>query len=145
MPKPDIFQLLVDSALQPELQRRLAETPDSVFDDYDLTPDERDLLRLERGQVPWGFLQRKAGLLQLVGFRCSLQLSHLGTTDLIEHFRPVPWDYRILFNDHIDAAAYEWGALDRSIPNTCPRALRWGSGILESLSRWGSSSWCRAA
>jgi len=45
VPKPDIFQLLVDSALRPELQQRLAETPDSVFDDYDLTPDERDLLR----------------------------------------------------------------------------------------------------
>ncbi len=38
------------------------------------------------------------------------------TTDLIEHFKPVRWDYRILFNDHIDAAAYEWGALDRSMP-----------------------------
>jgi hypothetical protein len=38
------------------------------------------------------------------------------TTDLVEHFKPVPWDYRILFNDHIDAAAYEWGALDRSMP-----------------------------
>ena len=38
------------------------------------------------------------------------------TTDLVEHFKPVHWDYRILFNDHIDAAAYEWGALDRSMP-----------------------------
>jgi hypothetical protein len=45
VPKPDIFQLLVDSALRPQLQRRLAETPDQVFDDYDLTPEERDLLR----------------------------------------------------------------------------------------------------
>ena len=45
MPKPDISQLLVDSALRPELRRRLAETPDKVFDDYDLTPEERDLLR----------------------------------------------------------------------------------------------------
>ncbi len=38
------------------------------------------------------------------------------TTDLVEHFKPVHWDYRILFNDHIDAAAYDWGALDRSMP-----------------------------
>jgi hypothetical protein len=45
VPKPDIFQLLVDSALRPDLQRRLAEAPDSVFDDYDLNPEERDLLR----------------------------------------------------------------------------------------------------
>src|SRR5262249_19096254 len=38
------------------------------------------------------------------------------TTDLIEHFRPVPWDYRILFNDHIDEAVYERGRLDQSMP-----------------------------
>ena len=38
------------------------------------------------------------------------------TTDLLEHFNPAPLDYRILFNNHIDAAAYEWGALDRSMP-----------------------------
>jgi hypothetical protein len=45
VPKPDIFQLLVDSALQPDIARRLAETPDNVFGDYDLTPEERELLR----------------------------------------------------------------------------------------------------
>jgi hypothetical protein len=43
--KPDIFQLFVDSALQPDLPRRLAEAPDTVFDEYDLTPEERELLR----------------------------------------------------------------------------------------------------
>lgn len=45
MPKPDITRLLVDSALRPELLRRLAEAPDSVFEEYDLSPEERDLLR----------------------------------------------------------------------------------------------------
>jgi hypothetical protein len=38
------------------------------------------------------------------------------TTDLIEHFRPVPVDYRIVFNNHIDEAVYERGALDHSMP-----------------------------
>ena len=37
--------MLVDSALQPELPHRLAETPERVFEDYDLSPEERDLLR----------------------------------------------------------------------------------------------------
>jgi hypothetical protein len=43
--KPDIFQLLIDSALRPELRRRLAEAPEAVFDEYDLKPEERELLR----------------------------------------------------------------------------------------------------
>jgi hypothetical protein len=43
--KPDITRLLIDSALQPELRRRLAETPDAVFEQYDLTAEERELLR----------------------------------------------------------------------------------------------------
>ena len=37
------------------------------------------------------------------------------TTDLVQHFEPVPWDYRILLNDHIDALLYERGALDRAM------------------------------
>jgi hypothetical protein len=45
VPKPDIFQLLVDSALRPELCRRLADAPDTVFGEYDLDSEERELLR----------------------------------------------------------------------------------------------------
>jgi hypothetical protein len=43
--KPDISRLLIDSALRPELRRRLAEAPDGVFEEYDLTAEERDILR----------------------------------------------------------------------------------------------------
>jgi hypothetical protein len=43
--KPDITRLLIDSALQPELCRRLAETPDAVFEEYDLTAEQCELLR----------------------------------------------------------------------------------------------------
>jgi hypothetical protein len=45
VPKPDIFQLLVDSALRPELSRRLADAPDTVLNEYDLDAEERELLR----------------------------------------------------------------------------------------------------
>lgn len=45
MAKPDITRLLIDSALQPELCRRLAEAPDSVFVEYDLSAEEREILR----------------------------------------------------------------------------------------------------
>ncbi len=45
MSKPDITRLLIDSALQPELCRRLAEAPDGVFGEYELTAEERELLR----------------------------------------------------------------------------------------------------
>jgi hypothetical protein len=45
VPKPDITRLLIDSALEPELRRRLEETPDAVFEDYDLTAEQRELLR----------------------------------------------------------------------------------------------------
>ena len=38
------------------------------------------------------------------------------TTDLVQHFDPVPWDYRILWNNHIDELVYERGGLDRSMP-----------------------------
>lgn len=45
MAKPDISRLLVDSALRPELLRRLAEAPESVFEEYALSPEQRELLR----------------------------------------------------------------------------------------------------
>lgn len=45
MSKPGIDQLLIDSALQPELCQRLAEFPDDVFQDFDLTDEEKDILR----------------------------------------------------------------------------------------------------
>ena len=44
-PKPGIDQLLIQSALQPELRRRLAESPDEVFGEFDLTEEQRDILR----------------------------------------------------------------------------------------------------
>jgi hypothetical protein len=43
--KPEITRLLIDCALQPDLCRRLAETPDAVFEEYDLTAEQRELLR----------------------------------------------------------------------------------------------------
>jgi hypothetical protein len=43
--KPKIDELLVASALDPSLCRRLVESPDDVFADYDLTEYEMDILR----------------------------------------------------------------------------------------------------
>lgn len=45
MAKPGIDQLLIDSALEPELCRRLRESPDEVFKDFDLTEGEKEILR----------------------------------------------------------------------------------------------------
>ena len=45
MSKPKVGQLLVESALQPELRRRVLESPDEVFPDFDLTEEEKDILR----------------------------------------------------------------------------------------------------
>ena len=45
MAKPKIDELLIQSALQPDLCRRLQESPDEVFQDFDLTVEERELLR----------------------------------------------------------------------------------------------------
>jgi hypothetical protein len=43
--KPKIDELLIQTALQPDLCRRLQESPDEVFEDFDLTVEERELLR----------------------------------------------------------------------------------------------------
>jgi hypothetical protein len=43
--KSGIAQLLIDSALRPELRRRLEEVPEEVFGEYSLGGDERALLR----------------------------------------------------------------------------------------------------
>jgi hypothetical protein len=43
--KPGIDQLLIESALQPELRRRLLESPDEVFRDFDLSEEEMEILR----------------------------------------------------------------------------------------------------
>jgi len=37
--------LLIESALQPELRRRLLESPDEVFRDFDLCEEEKEILR----------------------------------------------------------------------------------------------------
>jgi len=43
--KPGIDQLLIESALQPDLCRRLLESPDEVFRDFALTEEDKDILR----------------------------------------------------------------------------------------------------
>jgi hypothetical protein len=43
--KPSIDQLLIQSALEPDLCRRLLESPGEVFEDYDLTEEEKEILR----------------------------------------------------------------------------------------------------
>jgi hypothetical protein len=43
--KPGVSQLLIASALDADLCRRLLESPEETFQDFDLTEDERDLLR----------------------------------------------------------------------------------------------------
>ncbi|MGO8792011.1 MAG: hypothetical protein ACLQVL_32125 [Terriglobia bacterium] len=45
MAKPKIDELLRESALQPDMCRRLLESPDEVFQGFDLTEEEKDILR----------------------------------------------------------------------------------------------------
>ena len=45
MPKPGIDELLIESALEPDVCRRLLESPDEVFRNFDLTEEEKDALR----------------------------------------------------------------------------------------------------
>jgi len=44
-PKPGISELLIASALEVDLRRRLLESPDEVFQEFDLTEEEKELLR----------------------------------------------------------------------------------------------------
>src|ERR1022692_2416348 len=43
--KPGIDRLLVRSALEADLRRRLLESPEEVFQEFDLTEEQQDLLR----------------------------------------------------------------------------------------------------
>jgi hypothetical protein len=43
--KPGVSQLLIASAMDADLCRRLLESPEEIFQDFDLTEDEKDLLR----------------------------------------------------------------------------------------------------
>lgn len=43
--KPGIDRLLIASALDPDLLRKLLESPDEAFQDFELTEEEQDLLR----------------------------------------------------------------------------------------------------
>jgi hypothetical protein len=43
--RPGIDQLLIASALDGDLRRRLLDTPDDIFPEFDLTEDEKDILR----------------------------------------------------------------------------------------------------
>ena len=45
IPKPGIDRLLIESALQPDLRRRLLDSPEDVFPEFDLTEEQRDILR----------------------------------------------------------------------------------------------------
>lgn len=45
MAKPPIDQLLIQSALEPDLCRRLRESPDEIFEEFDLTEEEKEILR----------------------------------------------------------------------------------------------------
>src|SRR5580698_4590468 len=43
--KPGVSQLLIASAMDANLRRRLLESPDETFEEFDLTGEEKDLLR----------------------------------------------------------------------------------------------------
>jgi hypothetical protein len=43
--KPGVSQLLIDSAIDGNLSRRLLESPEETFLDFDLTDEEKDILR----------------------------------------------------------------------------------------------------
>ena len=60
-PKPGIDRLLIESALQPDLRRRLLDSPEEVFPEFDLTEEQRDILR-----------QRDGRLLELLGAALAL-------------------------------------------------------------------------
>jgi len=45
VPLPGIDQLLIASALDGELRRRILETPEEAFRDFDLSEEEKDILR----------------------------------------------------------------------------------------------------
>jgi hypothetical protein len=49
--KPKIDQLLIQSALQPDLCRHLLEAPDEVFCDFELTKEEKEILRRPDGRL----------------------------------------------------------------------------------------------
>ena len=44
-PRAGVSRLLIASALEPEMRRRVAESPEEVFQEFDLTEEERELLR----------------------------------------------------------------------------------------------------
>jgi hypothetical protein len=43
-PKPGIDELLIAAALRPDLCRRLRESPEAVFEEFDLTGEQKDIL-----------------------------------------------------------------------------------------------------
>jgi hypothetical protein len=43
--KPGVDQLLIRSALDPDLRRRLSGSPDEVFREYDVSVEEQEILR----------------------------------------------------------------------------------------------------
>ena len=79
LPKPGIDRLLVESALQPELRRRLLESPDEVFRDFDLTEEEKDILRRPDDR-----------LLPLLGAALARQMESSGPLAEAPSVSPVP-------------------------------------------------------
>jgi len=71
--------LLIESALQPELRRRLVESPDEVFRDYDLSEEEKEILRRPDDR-----------LLPLLGAALARQMESSGPSGEAPSVSPAP-------------------------------------------------------
>ena len=111
-----------------------------IFKQYELTyvvAEERDVVRLRTNyrdeQVYLYRLQTKPELIRAVFLDYLASVNSLSqkaewynaltsncTTNIRGHMRPyvgeTHWDWRVLFNGHIDELAYKRGALDQSLP-----------------------------
>ncbi|MGA3326207.1 MAG: hypothetical protein ABSF45_17180 [Terriglobia bacterium] len=79
MSKPGIDQLLIESALQLDLRRRLLESPEEVFRDFDLTEEEKDILRRPDHR-----------LLELLGATLARQMESAGPAGEVPSGAPSP-------------------------------------------------------
>jgi len=71
--------LLIESALQPELRRRLLESPDEVFSDFDLSEEEKEILRRPDDR-----------LLPLLGAALARQMESSGPSGEAPSVSPTP-------------------------------------------------------
>ena len=108
--KPTIDQLLIRAALEPGLCRRVLESPDQVFAEFDLTADEQEILRHPDHR-----------LLPLLGAALSRQMSASG---------PVGKSAAVAAEDAEIEAPAAPGVVFRGLPDTAmvltlvPCALR---------------------